>query len=172
MGEELFGLQKSYELEVGGPKPWKEYAAEPTQEYYRLISGPSRGDEAALHRFFELNPAYVPGAFSYPRTGHAPILGVFSKPRLTGEPGYIPVFMWLATATDRIYPIFVEIETPTNAGLLRPVNLLRSGRRHTIRFSIGADGYAIPSRCKRGFVRSIFPGHGRRNLMRCTRSLY
>jgi len=111
-----FGLQKTYALDPTAPPSmsWDDYAASSTEEYLGLINGPDRHDEAAIHRFFERNPSFVPGAFSYPRSGHAPIhWGVFTKPRLAGEPGYVPDFLWLATATDCIYPIFVEIENPT-----------------------------------------------------------
>ncbi len=92
---------------------WDEYATSSLAEYRILINGPQRDDESVIHKFFELNPAFVPGAFSYPRSGHAPIhWGMFTKPRLSGDPVYIPDFLWLATATDAIYPTFVEIETP------------------------------------------------------------
>jgi hypothetical protein len=115
MGDTTFGFQKTYELVPDAPPsmPWDEYERASVAEYLALIAGLGREDEALIHGFLERNPAFVPGAFSYPRSGHAPIhYGVFSKPRLSGEPGYIPDFLWLATATDQMYPMFVEIETP------------------------------------------------------------
>lgn len=108
-------MRKSYELALDAPSAmsWDEYARTAIAEYRALIAVVGREKESVIHEFFERNPSFVPGAFSYPRSGHAPIhWGVFSKPRLSGEPGYIPDFLWLATATDCIYPIFVEIETP------------------------------------------------------------
>ena len=116
MGTNDFGLRRTYEMAPDPPTPMevREYTARSTEEYLALINGPDRGNEAAIHSFLEQNPAFVPGAFSYPASGHGPIFwGVFTKPRLAGDPGYIPDFLWLATATDRIYPVFVEIENPT-----------------------------------------------------------
>src|ERR1700739_162339 len=115
MDETTSGFQKTYELTPGAPPAmsWDEYERASVAEYLALITGPDREHEALIHRFLERNPAFVPGAFSYPGSGHAPIhYGVFSKPRLTGEPEHIPDFLWLATATDQIYPMFIEIETP------------------------------------------------------------
>jgi hypothetical protein len=115
MDETTSGFQKTYELISGAPPSmsWDEYERTSVAEYLALIAGPDREDEALIHSFLERNPAFVPGAFSYPSSGHAPIhYGVFSKPRLTGEPEHIPDFLWLATATDQIYPMFIEIETP------------------------------------------------------------
>ena len=80
-----FGLRKTYTLDSAAPPAmsWDSYSAVATNEYHALITGPDKGDEEVIHRFFERNPAFVPGAFSYPRSGHAPIhWGVFTKPRL------------------------------------------------------------------------------------------
>jgi hypothetical protein len=110
-----FEFRKTYELETNAPPPmaWRDYAYRALDEYHSLINGPQRDDETAIHRFFELNPSFVPGAFSYPRSGHPPIFwGMYTKPKLSGEPLYIPDFLWLAAASDGIYPVFVEIETP------------------------------------------------------------
>lgn len=105
----------TYEL-IENPPPamsWDEYEQTTLREWNALISGPSATDEAAIHRFLELNPSMVPGAYSFPLSGHGPIYsGVFSKPPLNGVGMRVPDFMWLATATDIIFPMFIEIETP------------------------------------------------------------
>ncbi len=108
-------LQKTYKLEKNAPSAisWDEYEKDALRKWNELISGPESGDEGVIHKFLEQNPSFVPGAFSFPASGHAPVFGgVFSKPPLTGVGMRIPDFMWLATATDIIYPVFIEIETP------------------------------------------------------------
>ncbi len=109
-------LEQTYELVPNAPPAmsWEEYERVSLVEWRSLISGASSGDEAAIHRFLELNPSFVPGAFSFPTSGHGPIYsGVFSKPPLNGVGMHVPDFLWLATATDIVFPIFVEIETPS-----------------------------------------------------------
>lgn len=92
---------------------WEEYERTALESWNDLISGQHASDERLIHEFLEKNPSFVPGAFSFPTSGHGPIFGgVFSKPPLMGIGIRVPDFMWLATATDIIYPIFVEIETP------------------------------------------------------------
>ncbi|MCK4729234.1 MAG: DUF4263 domain-containing protein [Desulfobacterales bacterium] len=108
-------LKKTYELVKDAPSAisWEVYERDALKEWNKLISGPRADDERTIHEFLEQNPSFVPGAFSFPTSGHGPVFGgVFSKPPLTGIGIRIPDFMWLATATDIISPVFVEIETP------------------------------------------------------------
>lgn len=108
-------FDKTYQLIKDAPLAlsWEDYERTALESWNDLIVGPRRGDERALHEFLERNPSFVPGTFSFPASGHGPVFGgVFSKPALTGIGIRVPDFMWLATATDIIYPVFVEIETP------------------------------------------------------------
>jgi hypothetical protein len=84
-----------------------------SQPWHALLDASPAHDENTLHRFLERNPSFVPGAFSFPTSGHWPLHGgVFTKPPLAAVGTSIPDFLWLATATDLVYPVFVEIETP------------------------------------------------------------
>jgi hypothetical protein len=106
-------MDKTYELSEDAPPAmsWNEYESSAMREWKELLKGPLASNEAAIHKFLEQNPSFIPGAFSFPTSGHYPIFGgVLTKPVLQGT--YIPDFMWLATATDQIYPMFIEIETP------------------------------------------------------------
>jgi hypothetical protein len=106
----------TYELARDSPPPvaWDDYERQALSDWRTLLASPEAADEAALHRFLEQNPAFVPGAFSFPTSGHGPAhSGVFSKPPLQGIGNRIPDFMWLATATDSIFPVLVEIESAT-----------------------------------------------------------
>lgn len=108
-------LKKTYELIKDAPPAmsWEEYERSALEDWNNVISGPRADDERTIHEFLEQNPSFVPGAFSFPASGHGPIFGgVFSKPPLTGIGIRIPDFMWLATATYIIFPVLVEIETP------------------------------------------------------------
>lgn len=108
-------LEKTYQLIKNSPDAmlWEEYERSSVDSWTDLISGHHANNEQMIHEFLEKNPSFIPGAFSFPASGHDPIFcGVFSKPPLTGVGIRVPDFMWLATATDVIFPIFIEIETP------------------------------------------------------------
>jgi len=108
-------FDKTYELATDAPPPmsWDEYEREALKSWIDLIDGPQADDERSIHKFLEQNPSFVPGAFSFPTSGHWPIFGgMFTKPPLSGVGIRVPDFMWLATATDIIFPMFIEIETP------------------------------------------------------------
>ena len=105
----------TYELSGDAPAamPWEEYQRRALNSWRDLIDGPRGNDEPSIHEFLEQNPSFVPGAFSFPTSGHYPIFaGVFTKPPLTGIGIRVPDFMWLAIATDTVFPMFIEIETP------------------------------------------------------------
>ena len=109
-------LTKAYQLAKDPPPAmeWREYETQSLLEWRRLLDSPEASDEGAVHRFLERNPSFVPGAFSFPQSGHYPLYcGVFSIPLIRGLGTYIPDFLWLATASDLIFPVFVEIEVPT-----------------------------------------------------------
>ena len=78
-----------------------------------LDSGDARA-EKLLHAFFERHPCLLPGAYTVDRdSGHSPYpRAVISKPSLPGIGPRTPDFMWIATDSEAVYPILVEIETP------------------------------------------------------------
>jgi hypothetical protein len=109
-------LEVTYRLVEDAPPamPWEEYERNALQDWNVLINGPQATNEQAIHEFLEQNPSFVPGAFSFPMSGHGPLFaGVFTKPPLTGIGMRVPDFMWLATATDITFPMLVEIEAPS-----------------------------------------------------------
>jgi hypothetical protein len=108
-------MPNTYELVKDAPPAmrWEEYERNAVESWIDLIDSPQADDERSIHTFLEQNPAFIPGAFSFPTSGHGPVFGgVFTKPPLTGVGMRVPDFMWLATATDIIFPVFIEIETP------------------------------------------------------------
>jgi hypothetical protein len=114
-------FEPMYHLAANPPPAtsWEEYESAATAQWHTLIAS-SPTDENALHRFLELNPSFVPGAFSFPTSGHWPLHGgVFSRPPLAAVGTSIPDFLWLATATDLVFPVFVEIETPAKRWFTR-----------------------------------------------------
>ena len=107
-------MTKTYRLERRPPNPmsWEVYERTATAEWQKILGGPAT-TEQDIQGFLERNPAFVPGAFSFPTSGHGPIHGgVFARPALRSTVTRVPDFMWLATASDIIYPVLVEIETP------------------------------------------------------------
>ena len=109
-------METRYKLIEHAPPaiPWEEYERSALRSWHEIIDGPQANNEQALHEFLEQNPSFVPGAFSFPTSGHGPLFsGVFTKPPLMGLGIRVPDFMWLATATDITFPMFVEIETPS-----------------------------------------------------------
>jgi hypothetical protein len=111
----MINFGKTYRL-VPSPPPaleWEVYEKAAKAEWDVLLSSHHATDESKIQAFLERNPCFVPGAFSFPASGHYPIFGsVISKPTLAGVGVKVPDFMWLATATDTVYPVLVEIETP------------------------------------------------------------
>jgi hypothetical protein len=108
-------FEPTYRLATAPPPAtsWETYEPAATAEWHALLDASPAHDENTLHRFLERNPSFVPGAFSFPTSGHWPLHGgVFTKPPLAAVGTSIPDFLWLATATDLVYPVFVEIETP------------------------------------------------------------
>ena len=92
---------------------WEEYARRVTDEWRALLTSQDSTDESRLHVFLERHPSLVPGAFSFPPSGHYPFPGaLISKPPLKGVGEHIPDFMWIAVDSGTVYPVFVEIETP------------------------------------------------------------
>lgn len=79
-----------------------------------LLESPQSKVESLLHSFLEQHPSLLPGSHSVDGdSGHSPFpMSVISKPKLPGMSDREPDFMWIATDSDSLYPILIEIETP------------------------------------------------------------
>lgn len=79
-----------------------------------LLDSPESRDERLLHAFLERHPSLLPGSATVDGdSGHAAYpLGVITKPKLPGLSDREPDFMWLATDSESLYPVLIEIETP------------------------------------------------------------
>lgn len=108
-------LKIDYEIVKDAPKPWSwdEYNSWLCVEWPKLLASEDAKDESRLQAFLEQHPCLVPGAFSFPPSGHTPFPGVLiSQPRLQGVGLKVPDFMWIAFDSLTVYPILIEIETP------------------------------------------------------------
>lgn len=108
-------LKKSYELTGDFTKvlDWDSYEKIALKEYKELLK--TKGsEERAFQVFFEKNPSFLPGAFGvYGESGHPPYNNaLITQPVLNGLTSKIPDFLWIASDSGTIYPIFIEIETP------------------------------------------------------------
>lgn len=88
-----------------------------------LLDSPASREERLLHAFLERHPSLLPGSATVDGdSGHAAYpLGVITSPKLPGlsdrEPDFMWLdFMWLATDSESLYPVMVEIELRTSSG--------------------------------------------------------
>jgi hypothetical protein len=83
-------------------------------QWRALRESPASQDERLLHAFFERHPSLLPGSNTVDSdSGHTAFpLAVITKPKLPGLSDREPDFMWLASDSDSLYPILIEIETP------------------------------------------------------------
>lgn len=100
---------------------WDDYAAIAVTEWNALLN--QDGEEHVYQEFLERNPAFLPGARGdLGSSGHPPIFGsLIAQPPLQALGVKIPDFMWLATDSETIQPMLIEIERPskrwfTNSG--------------------------------------------------------
>jgi hypothetical protein len=92
--------------------PWREYADRVSTEWTRILSR-SRS-ERTIRRFLEQHPSLLPGAFSFPMSGSYPVrAALITKPPLQTTVRRVPDFMWLAADSATLYPVLIEIETPS-----------------------------------------------------------
>ena len=85
------------------------------QQWRALLDSPASRDERhVLHTFLERHPSLLPGSHSVDGdSGHGAFpWAVISKPKLPGLSHREPDFMWIATDSESLYPILIEIETP------------------------------------------------------------
>lgn len=107
---------KTYELAKNPPKPinW-EYYEKKVLEDYRLLLKNEPTDEDVFQDFFEKNPAMLPGAFGFfGESSHLPYNNaLITQPVLQGLETKVPDFLWIASDSLNIYPVFIEIEAPS-----------------------------------------------------------
>ncbi|HEV3040352.1 MAG TPA: Shedu immune nuclease family protein [Candidatus Angelobacter sp.] len=117
-GDDFFSV--TYKIVQGAPPAmdWKKYERVVLRTWKKILeSDPS---EETVHEFLEQHPALVPGVCSFPASGHPPFLySLISKPPLQALGVYVPDFMWIATDSFTVYPIFIEIERPTKRWFTR-----------------------------------------------------
>jgi hypothetical protein len=103
-------LGKTYKVAEGPPAPsFEHYAATATDEFRSLID--SNPGEAAVQRFLERNPCFVPGA-TYPGS-HGPLHdALISQPKLPGLSERLPDFLWITKHSSTLFPVLIEIERP------------------------------------------------------------
>lgn len=114
-------LQKTYQI-VDGPPPmaWDTYDVLVRQAWKALLdSGCS--EERAYQEFLERHPCMVPGPFGLIGTsGHSPYpSAVITQPVLPDFTRRIPDFMWIARDSETIYPVLIEIESPSKPWFTR-----------------------------------------------------
>jgi hypothetical protein len=83
-------------------------------QWRALLDSPASQDETLLQAFLERHPSLLPGSNTVDGdSGHAAYpMGVITKPKLPGLSHRQPDFMWIATDSESLYPILIEIETP------------------------------------------------------------
>lgn len=109
-------FNKSYRIIKNCPKAleWDEYESIIIKEYRELLKT-NIDDESAFQSFFEKNPCMLPSAFGFfGESGHVPFNNaLITQPILTGLTTKIPDFLWIASDSCTIYPVFIEIEKPS-----------------------------------------------------------
>ncbi len=113
----------TYQIEANPPPPlsWDEYKSSVESNWTALINSPAARDEKNIQAFLEEHPCMIVGAFGITfSSGHFPFPhAVISQPVLKGLNTKIPDFMWLAADSGTIYPVLIEIETPTKRWFTR-----------------------------------------------------
>ena len=84
------------------------------KQWRALLDNPASRDERLLQGFLERHPSLLPGSNTMDGdSGHGAFpLAVVSQPKLPGLSDRHPDFMWIATDSESLYPILIEIETP------------------------------------------------------------
>jgi Shedu protein SduA, C-terminal len=84
------------------------------KQWRTLLDSPASRNERLLQGFLERHPSLLPGSNTMDGdSGHGAFpLAVVSQPKLPGLSDRHPDFMWIATDSESLYPILIEIETP------------------------------------------------------------
>lgn len=101
-------IEKQYTMVINPPSAvsWDDYKMLSLEEYDKLLR--SSTNETAFQRFFERNPAFVPGINWAPRGGV-----LITQPRIQGIRERFPDFMWLRDDSLTFSPVLIEIESPS-----------------------------------------------------------
>jgi hypothetical protein len=93
---------------------WAEYERRLTLAWRTLLESPAGRVEANLQAFLEHHPCLLPGARSMDiASGHRPYpAAVIRQPKLPELTTRRPDFCWIATDSERINAVLIEIETP------------------------------------------------------------
>lgn len=101
--------------------PWAEYEKRVRTEWAALLQ--SAPPEAEVQRFLERHPALVPGAhigLGSIKSGHAPFpCALITQPTLQGLGEKTPDFLWIASDSAFLNPVFIEIERPDKRWLTK-----------------------------------------------------
>lgn len=100
--------------DIPPPMTIVEYYNTILEEWDKLLNSDEECDERVFQEFLEQHPSMVPGAFElFSQSGHYPFpLALISQPPLMGLGSKVPDFLWFATNSQYLHPIFIEIETP------------------------------------------------------------
>jgi hypothetical protein len=126
----LPGLRDHAERLPPEAAPRDEYERLLTLAWRNLLESPAGRIEANLQRFLEHHPCLVPGFRSMDiPSGHGPYPGaVIRQPKLPGLTTRRPDFCWIATDSERINPVLIEIETPDKRWFIQDGS--RRGEQH------------------------------------------
>lgn len=90
------------------------YAALLAERWTEFLDSPEAKVESNVQSFLERHPSLLPGAFTVDGdSGHEPYPGaVITQPKLPSLSSKQPDFMWIATDSEAVYPVLIELETP------------------------------------------------------------
>ncbi|MBX5024474.1 Shedu anti-phage system protein SduA domain-containing protein [Rhizobium lentis] len=106
----------TYSIKSGPPAmAWVEYSQLVTRDWTALLDQGDVASEATFQSFLETHPCMVPGgqSMSGPSGHSAYPAALIAQPRLPGFMERIPDFLWIATDSLHIYPVLIEIESPS-----------------------------------------------------------
>ena len=109
-------LAENERTSPGRPDP-DTYERFLVERWQTLLASEDSRDESLLQGFLERHPSLLPGSHSMDGdSGHSPFpVAVIAKPKLPGLSDREPDFMWLASDSSSLYPVLIEIETPSKA---------------------------------------------------------
>ena len=105
-----FELLREEKFEMGNQaESWGEYSARVLMKWHSLLSVDS--SESEIQSFLESHPLMLLATYN---KHHTPLFrSLFTQPLLPGFNSKRPDFMWLATDSECVSPILIEIEKPS-----------------------------------------------------------
>lgn len=107
----------TYKMRSDAPAPMAidEYVDRISRAWDQLLT--SDPDEPGVQAFLERHPLMVPGAHlglgHLDKSGHAPFpSALIAQPPLRGLSARVPDFLWIASDSVFLNPVFIEIEAP------------------------------------------------------------